>query len=161
MGSSNNAMQTDGRFAAATDRQGVRWPEVTARTIIFDWFAVPVSAAVGVVFSRWGQNNLALVLALPIVVLLWRMFVLSARRPEAPPDDRHLRNRIANWHALGIVACLFLMVFEAGVAGMAESRTANATVWATFVACTYVPFVLFSALAEWALPKSSGDPAAS
>jgi hypothetical protein len=128
-------------------------PEVTARAIIFDWFAVPMSAAVGVAVTRWGENNLAHVLALPVFVLLWWMFVLSARRPEAPPGDHQTRNRITNWHALGIVACLFLMVFEAGVAGMAESRVANAAVWAAFVACTYVPYVLLSALADGCLPE--------
>ena len=126
---------------------------MTARTIILEWFAVLVSGALAVVFTWWGENNLAYVLALPIVVLLWRMFVLSNRRLEAPPGDRRTRNRIANWHPLRIVACLFLMAFEAGVAVMAEARVGDAAVWAIFVGCTYGPFVLFSALAEWCLPK--------
>ncbi|MBV8781987.1 MAG: hypothetical protein JO353_11370 [Phycisphaerae bacterium] len=130
----------------------------TARKVIVDCVGVPAVAAGVVIATRWGRDSLAHVIALPIFVLLWRMFVLSAHRPTVSRDDRRAFNSVANWHALGIVACLFLMVFEGGVAGMAGSRVANASLWLWFVMFTYGPFVLFSLLAEWCIAPVRRSP---
>ena len=124
---------------------------VRAQAQIVDWIAIPLAAAGMTATLFWGDDGLFHVIAAPIFVLLWRMTVLSTRRPNLATDDRRIQAHVANFHALGIVACVFLMAFETGVTAMAGSKVSDITPWLILSAATFVPFLIFSALSEMCL----------
>ena len=117
------------------------------------WFleriVVPLVIAGSLAYSRWGEDNIGFIVGVPVIVLIFRMTILSWQRPSTEGADRRVRDSVASWHALEIVALLFLMVFEAGVAVLAEGRDATARSWGILIGYVAAPYVLALIAARW------------
>lgn len=91
-----------------------------------DYVVLPLATAAYLLLARWGHDNLAYVIALPVFFLFWRMYIRSPKNSPAGKPTA-VRNAMRNAHALDIAGLLFLMVFEAAVAIVAEARDSSAS----------------------------------
>ena len=100
-------------------------------------FFLPLLAAGCMMYSRWGKDNIAFILTLPILFLLLRMFMSSQEWPNCSPLDEFLpfRRAIIWWHTLEVLALVLLMGFEIGIAAAAsgQDRFAASIVTAIFL----------------------------
>ena len=121
-------------------------------TTILDWYLVPLISAGVVLSTRWGKQNIAIAISMPLFALVWRMWVLTRRRGRVPAltiaQDRAWRD----WNALQIVACVVLMAFEAMIAILAEMKEEGPIGWEV-CAGFYLGFLGVSAGADALLAR--------
>ena len=119
---------------------------MTATKWLADRIVMPILAAAWMLATRWGKDNLAYALVVPMLFLVWRMFMHWQGRPPHPGTAGHKRqiNAIRNWHALDAFSLLMLMFFEGAVALMAEGETVSAAAWSGVFAFLFAPYVLVS-----------------
>ena len=117
-------------------------------------FLVPTAAAVGMLFGRWGKDNVAYLLTIPALVLIINMYVSWQQRPvngqmkSAPSFQRAL----AMWHAADVFSLVFLAAFEGAIAVIAEEKATAAVIPAMLA--TFVPYTLLSLFARWQLDRA-------
>ena len=118
------------------------------------WFlrrvAVPLSAMLLSVLSLWGRENVAAVIVVPVLVLVYSMYVAWRERPDAGTRsrDRMLDPLRRNWHALTLLSFFFLMFVEGVAAALAEDRNKTFLAWAAFAGAFVIPYVILSAWAH-------------
>ena len=73
---------------------------------LFRRFAPPLAAAWWLLHARWGQQNIAYALTVPVFFFMLQMYLASRERPACPLLDRYkpFRRAMAWWNACEALA---------------------------------------------------------
>jgi hypothetical protein len=105
---------------------------------------LPLAAAVWVLTARWGEDNFAFILIVPVFLLFWKMFTTSQERPLCPElaDHKPFNGAIQRWHIYEVLGLVFLMCFEGLTAALAQNR--NEADLPVVTLLTFVPYAVLA-----------------
>lgn len=116
--------------------------------------AVPLLVAASFVYLGWGQNNIFFCIAVPPVLLVWRMATGDSQ------DTIKNRAQVRDWyrgHFYEILSFIFLGAFQIAVAAMAEGKVENPLYWLIMILSLFVPYVLLMLVARHSLEPIERD----
>lgn len=107
---------------------------------------LPLVSAALVLQTRWGEDNVVLVIGLPIFFLLLGLAISSVDRPSHAvlEKSRAFTSLTTNWHIQDVLSLVCLMIFEGAVAGMAEMRNDAMGDYLKLLGAVYLPCALLA-----------------